>query len=194
MKKLFIIIALFSNIIWSEEFISQYEYGQMLYANPRGVSCQKCHGKLGKRNFITSFEEKNGSIRKFFAPDIRHLSFKKFSDALKSGGKIMPRYYLTKKEIEAIYKYIQVVNKPVKVEKTKPSNNEDNSSIESIESFKDENENNITQNDFYEEEGIEIEGNSSLQEENEDENINENNENSSIISKLFNDLKKDEDQ
>ncbi len=193
MKKAFIIIALFSNIIWSEEFISQYEYGQMLYANPRGVSCQKCHGKVGKRNFIASFKEKNGSIRKFFAPDIRNLTLKQFSNALKSGGKIMPRYYLTKKEIEAIYKYIQIVNKPVKTEIVQEANQSKkvhNNMIENIETFSDDIEENITQSDFYEEEGIEIEGNSSVKMK----NINEYNENSSIIFKLFNDLKKDEEQ
>ena len=33
----------------TESFISDYEYGQMLYMNPRGVSCVQCHGDSGGR-------------------------------------------------------------------------------------------------------------------------------------------------
>jgi len=109
LKKILLIVAIFS-ALYSEDFISEFEYGQMLYQNPRGVSCAKCHGKLGDGEFIASFKEENGTVKKFYGPDIRELDKKSFSKALERGGKIMPRYYLTNKEVEAIFKYIKEVN------------------------------------------------------------------------------------
>jgi len=108
LKKI-ILISLLINFAISEDFISEFEYGQMLYQAPRGVSCASCHGKLGERTFIASFKEGN-KTKEFFSPDIRNLNLKEFKKALDRGGKIMPRYYLTNKEIEAIYKYIKTVN------------------------------------------------------------------------------------
>jgi len=118
LKRLVSVIFLIS-YAFSEDFISEFEYGQMLYQNPRGVSCSKCHGKLGEGEFIASFKDSNGEIREFYGPDIRDLDIKTFKKALKSGGNLMPRYYLTQKELEAIYKYIKEVNKLEKSKETK---------------------------------------------------------------------------
>ena len=109
MRIWFILIA-FTIFAISEDFISEFEYGQMLYKDPRGVSCASCHGDLGEGAFIASFTNKNGVEIKFNGPDIRALNLKKFKKAISNGGRIMPKYYLTNKEVEAIFKYVKIVN------------------------------------------------------------------------------------
>ena len=109
MKFLFA-VTIFLKIVWAEDFISEFEYGQMLYKDPRGVSCASCHGKVGDGSYIASYVDKDGKKHDFYAPDIRKLSLAEFKQAVSAGGKLMPKYYLTNKESEAIYKYIQVVN------------------------------------------------------------------------------------
>ena len=32
-------------LAFSKDFITDIEYGKMLYKNPRGVGCNKCHAK-----------------------------------------------------------------------------------------------------------------------------------------------------
>jgi len=106
-----------------EDFISEFEYGQMLYKNPRGVSCAKCHGELGEGAYIASLINEDNIKINFYGPDIRPLNLKTFKNAIFSGGRIMPKYYLTNKEIEAIYKYIKIVNNYEKpVEKIEDNN------------------------------------------------------------------------
>ena len=108
--KAIIAVTFLISLLLSDDFISEFEYGQMLYQSPRGVSCASCHGKLGEPTYVATLTEDNGSKVDFVTPDIRKLSIKKFRRALDKGGKIMPKYYLTDKEVEAIYRYIQEVN------------------------------------------------------------------------------------
>jgi cytochrome c1 len=100
----------------------------MLYNNPRGISCAKCHGKRGEGKIITSFKENNKHIVIKTAP-FKNLSFEFFKKALfhKLNIKkilkkdknsplkyiiIMPKYnYLTDSEIKAIIYYLKKVNK-----------------------------------------------------------------------------------
>ena len=111
MNRLFLVLLLTKFVI-SKDFISEFEYGQMFYDNPRGVSCAKCHGKAGEGKFIGEFIDDKGNLHSFSGKDITKLDFKTFSKAISKGGIIMPRYYLTKKEIKAIYEYIKIVNLP----------------------------------------------------------------------------------
>jgi len=156
------LLSLLLNFAIGEDFISEFEYGQMLYKDPRGVSCASCHGKLGESSFIASFKDKNGTVKKFYSPDIRKLSLERFKKALNSGGKLMPKYYLTNKEIEAIYKYINMVNS-----QSSEDNTTDEEDILSDENISDINESNLT--NLYD----------------EDENSTEDDSNSSIITKIF---------
>ena len=115
--RVFIVVLLVINILSAKEkdnFISKFEYGQMLYENPRGVSCKRCHGPLGKGSFIASFIDSKGKIHKFYGSDIRNLDFATFKKQVETGGRIMPRFYLTNKELEAIYNFIKIVNLPPK--------------------------------------------------------------------------------
>lgn len=102
----------------------------MLYNNPRGISCAKCHGVNGKGITISKFKHKskdsiyNCEIK---TSDITKLSFEIFSAKLESDmllmdklkfektqicdkliyGNVMPKYFLTKEEQETIYYYIK---------------------------------------------------------------------------------------
>jgi len=99
-------------------FITNFEYGKMLYHNPRGVSCAKCHGEKGQGKLITSYyvkkKTKTGKIEKIKktikAPNIQNVTYEKLKNRLISYKylSVMPKYdYLTNDEIEAIYLYIQ---------------------------------------------------------------------------------------
>jgi len=108
--RVFIGVLLLFHLLFGEDFISKFEYGQMLYENPRGVSCKKCHGRVGDGAFIASFIDSKGEIQEFYGPDIRGLDFKSFVASVQKGGRIMPRFYLTNKELEALYEFIKIVN------------------------------------------------------------------------------------
>jgi mono/diheme cytochrome c family protein len=101
------IFLLLPVLIFAEDFISHYEYGQMLYNNPRGVSCQKCHGKAGEGGVISSYKNKEGKIETITAPNITNVSLTDMIKSLNATHKIMPKYYLTNQEIKTIYDYIQ---------------------------------------------------------------------------------------
>jgi len=171
--KRILILTLLINFSFGEDFISEFEYGQMLYKDPRGVSCASCHGTLGEKTFIASYKDKNGTLVEFYSPDIRKLGLKRFKKALAKGGRLMPRYYLTNSETEAIYKYIVAVNKESKVTVVSQEGNvttqeESDSNSSDINATIDANE---SENNYYE--------------ELEDDNSSKKEENDSIISKIF---------
>ena len=96
----------------SEDFISRFEYGQMLYEDPRGVSCVPCHGSRGEGKIISSYIGNEGKKIILKGPDIRSDTKKSMLKAIHNGPGIMPKYFLTDDEIEAIFEYIQNVNQP----------------------------------------------------------------------------------
>ena len=66
MIKSIFLIVLFFGFIFAEEkqktvidmnnsFITKYEYGKMLYNNPRGIGCNKCHGEKAEGKKIVDF-------------------------------------------------------------------------------------------------------------------------------------------
>jgi len=108
MKMLCIFLPL---LLWSQEsFISHYEYGEMLYANPRGVSCSQCHGQSGEGKIIVEYRDIHGK-EQLKGPDIRQESLKSMIDSVNTYHKVMPRYYLTDEEVQAIYDYLKVKNR-----------------------------------------------------------------------------------
>ncbi len=94
----------------NEDFISHYEYGEMLYNNPRGVSCSQCHGKEGAGTIIVEFRDIHGK-QVIKGSDIRAEGLESMIKSLNSYHAIMPRYYLTDEEVKAIYDYLQKKNK-----------------------------------------------------------------------------------
>jgi len=86
-------------------FITKQEYASQLYKNPRGIGCGHCHGANGEGKVIANYTHKNKK-RSFIGPQINNVSFGDFYKALTKSKKGMPRYYLTQREIEALYFYL----------------------------------------------------------------------------------------
>ena len=101
-------------LVSEESFMTNYEYGEMLYFNPRGISCAACHGDLGEGKLIGKYidEEKGKQIIK--GSDIRTKSLQEMLIAMNTKHSIMPRYYLTNSEVERIYEYLKTKNENVK--------------------------------------------------------------------------------
>jgi len=107
MKRLLLLFPFL--LIANEDFISHYEYGEMLYSQPRGVSCAACHGESGEGKVIVSFQDRHGQ-KVLRGPDIRKKPLLSMIRSVSSDHKIMPRYYLTDEEVKAIYDYLQEKN------------------------------------------------------------------------------------
>jgi mono/diheme cytochrome c family protein len=106
-KKIFILLPL--TIFAGEWFITNKEYGKMLYNNPRGISCAKCHGTKAQGKVIVKYK-KDGKTVKIIAPNIQNVTYEQLKKRLLHYKKlsIMPKYdYLTKQEIEALFLYIK---------------------------------------------------------------------------------------
>ena len=104
-----------------ESFLSSVEYGKLLYKNPRGISCSQCHGKEGKGGQkIAKYYDKKKNPKLLKGVDITSYSLDDLRASLKNEyrensrrkrHKIMPMYYLTNEEVEAIFNYLQESNK-----------------------------------------------------------------------------------
>ena len=129
-KLLFLLITtvLIAKTDFNNSFITKYEYGKMLYQNPRGISCAKCHGEDAKGKDIVSFVHIRNKIKyncTIKSEDITNVSYKKFlvtlDPKLKKPKKkftkdqvcekliyrnSMPKYFLTNEELDSIYFYL----------------------------------------------------------------------------------------
>lgn len=107
MKKLSIVVFPFF-LMAEVSFINTYEYGQMLYQNPRGIGCHKCHGDNGEGKTLAQYySEKKKNHILVVAPRINHKSFGEMKVALGQKKSFMPTYFLSDQEIEAIVHYFQ---------------------------------------------------------------------------------------
>ncbi len=97
---------IFTALLNAQDFISPYEYGKMLYQNPRGIGCDKCHGVKGEGKVIAFYKHK-GKKKSLLAPAINNSNEQKFLKSLNKKSKIMPKYFLTKDEIKSLYYYIK---------------------------------------------------------------------------------------
>lgn len=104
MKYLFLLLPLLLNA--QNSFITPLEYATSLYENPRGIGCQKCHGVNGEGRVVAKYIDKKENMS-FSGPQINDMDFTRFYYALNKRIKGMPRYFLTQKEIESLYFYLQ---------------------------------------------------------------------------------------
>lgn len=122
MKQLFLLlfIVLISKAeIIDNSFITKLEYGEMLYKNPRGVGCIKCHQTGDKSVVIANYKEMDKKKKELvdksiIAPAINNVSFEVFIQKMKADkteSKVMPTYFLTDDELKSLYFYIQNINK-----------------------------------------------------------------------------------
>ncbi len=86
-------------------FITQSEYAEQLYKNPRGIACGLCHGKNGEGKIIANYTHKKKK-KSFVGPKINNIKYTEFYRVFATRSRGMPRYYLTSKEIEALYFYL----------------------------------------------------------------------------------------
>ncbi len=94
-------------LLAEDSFITKDEYAKMLYHNPRGIGCNLCHGEKGEGLELGRYKEGN-QTKIIRSPDITNLDFKRFKDALlTSKHRLMPHYFLTIKEIKALYYYLR---------------------------------------------------------------------------------------
>lgn len=96
-----------------DSFITKQEYVKMLYKNPRGIGCDKCHGEKGNGTIIAKYKEK-GKTKELKAPKINHLSKKDFFMAFNKKHKIMPKYFLTYQEVESLFYYLSLLKEQQK--------------------------------------------------------------------------------
>lgn len=94
-------------------FITPMEYASQLYKNPRGIGCHHCHGDNGEGRLVASYTEKKKK-KEFRGPIIKGIEFKNFYKALSTRKSGMPRYFLTTKEIQALYLYLNQEKKNAK--------------------------------------------------------------------------------
>ncbi|MDR0579459.1 MAG: cytochrome c [Campylobacteraceae bacterium] len=104
MGRLAILFFLFSTLN-ADDFIEKRDYAKLLYSNPRGIGCNKCHGENGKGNAIALYAQK-GKQKILSAPAINNMSKAQFFTALKNPKSVMPRYSLTLEEFESLYEYV----------------------------------------------------------------------------------------
>ena len=104
--KVFFIVLLFLSSIFAEDFITKMEYAKMLYANPRGIGCNKCHGDTGEGLLIAHYKVKGKKIE-LKAPAINNIKKEDFFKALSRTHKVMPTYFLTNKEIDILYFFVE---------------------------------------------------------------------------------------
>ena len=111
MRKTLLTLCISTLPALAESFINNYEYGEMLYKNPRGIGCDKCHGEKGLGNHIGSYT-KNKKEYKIDAPNISAATAEEIKKSLRTGKKrnIMPEYFLTDTEIAAIVSYLKQLN------------------------------------------------------------------------------------
>ena len=114
MSLLIITNTIFAKDIINNSFITDYEYGAMLYENPRGIGCNKCHGKGNKEVIISKYKDKKGNTNFLKAPPVNKVPFEDFVEILttkRGRSNIMPSYFLTNDEIKSIYFYLQNLKK-----------------------------------------------------------------------------------
>ena len=100
-------------LLATSSFITPIEYASQLYKNPRGIGCHHCHGENGEGKLIANYMHKK-ERKSFSGPAINKMSFAAFHKALDDRKRGMPRYFLTKKEVAALYLHLQENNKQKK--------------------------------------------------------------------------------
>ncbi|MDQ1264262.1 MAG: hypothetical protein QG559_1263 [Campylobacterota bacterium] len=101
---LFFLLPLFLSA--ESSFITPMEYATSLYKNPRGIGCQKCHGESGEGKLVAKYIHKKEE-KVFGGAKINEMDFTDFYRALNKRIDGMPRYFLTDKEIQSLYFYLQ---------------------------------------------------------------------------------------
>ena len=111
--KYILLLCISLSLYAKSTFISPIEYASQLYKNPRGIGCQHCHGDNGEGKLVAKYEHKNKK-KEFRGPQINQMNFRDFYKALNKRKTGMPRYFLTTKEVQALFLFLQQEKKNAK--------------------------------------------------------------------------------
>lgn len=103
---LIMIGVLLQSAAFCDSFITKDEYAQMLYKNPRGIGCDKCHGANGEGLVLSSYVNEAGEHIAIKAPRIDNISMKQFYKSFDTKSKLMPVYFLTDNEKAYLFYYL----------------------------------------------------------------------------------------
>ena len=117
--KIWLISGLLCCAAFASDFITKNEYAKMLYQNPRGIGCDKCHGSGGEGSVIAKYKEENKKTKvkeekELVAPRINNLDLETFKKGVLGARSMMPSYFLTDEEINLLYEYVINFNKDKK--------------------------------------------------------------------------------
>ncbi|MDB2562552.1 cytochrome c [Sulfurimonas sp.] len=101
------------SLVAEATFISPIEYSSQLYKNPRGIGCHHCHGDNGEGKLVARYKHKEQE-KEFRGPRINQMNFNDFHRALNKRKSGMPRYFLTKKEVQALFLFLNQDKKNAK--------------------------------------------------------------------------------
>ncbi|CAD7286587.1 c-type cytochrome [Campylobacter suis] len=109
MRAIFLLILPF--LMFGADFITKKEHASMLYKNPRGIGCNKCHGENGEGLLISKYKDKNKKTKEIIdkelvSPPINNLTIERFKNGLENPKSVMPSYFLTDEEIVLLYDYV----------------------------------------------------------------------------------------
>jgi hypothetical protein len=99
-------------------FITPTEYASQLYKNPRGIGCNLCHGENGEGKIVATYIDKKKK-KTFGGSAINKVKYNTFYKTLNKRTRGMPRYFLTNKEIQALYLYLHLNDKKKPIKKAK---------------------------------------------------------------------------
>ena len=85
----------------------------MLYKHPRGVGCSKCHGEYGEGKELGQYQKKQKDVL-IIAPSLKDTNVTAMLEATKKKRGVMPTYFLTVNEIDAITYYLARKNEKLK--------------------------------------------------------------------------------
>ena len=114
-KRWVIMIGLLLSCDIFADFITKDEYAKMLYQNPRGIGCDKCHGPHGEGMVLSSYLDKKGERVEILAPAINDMPIKQFYKSFDAKSKLMPVYFLTDKEKAYLYYYLTKTKKKERI-------------------------------------------------------------------------------
>ncbi len=114
-KRLLIMIGLCFILEGHSDFITDREYAQMLYKNPRGIGCDKCHGAHGEGMILSTYTNKRGEVIAIRAPRINNISMKRFLKSFEKTSQLMPTYFLTRGEKAHLYYYLTTNQKKERI-------------------------------------------------------------------------------
>jgi len=90
---------------WAGSFITDEEYGAMLYKNPRGIGCNACHGREGGGKIISRYREGNQTII-LQGPAIRGYSAEIIQEGVNRHPRFVPVYHLTPGEYHSLARFL----------------------------------------------------------------------------------------